>query len=66
MAAMKWVLLPLILHALNVQCAGMYVQYTDNCTTVEDDVYSSATLNCFSFVVHWEGMCMLQKGGPKA
>ena len=25
MAAMKWVLLPLILHALNVQCAGMYI-----------------------------------------
>ena len=44
MAAMKWVLLPLILHALNVQCAGMYVHYTDSCTTVEDDVYSSATL----------------------
>ena len=29
MAAMKWVsLLLLILHALNVQCAGKYVHYT--------------------------------------
>ena len=48
MAAMKWVLLPLILHALNVQCAGKYVQYTDSGTTVEDDVLLSYT--CFSCV----------------
>ena len=61
MADMKWVLLLLILHALNVQCTGKYVHYTDSCTTVEDDVPLSYTL-----VFHWEGMCMLQKGGSKA
>ena len=57
MAAMKWVLLPLILHALNVQCAGKYVHYTDSCTTVEDDVPLSYKLLCCSLEIK-VAMCM--------
>ena len=44
MSAMKWALLLLILHALNVQCTGKYVHYIDSFTTVEDDVPLSYTL----------------------